>query len=139
RLAESVRGSATSGLLFLRAVLEQAAGEARGDTSTRLALEAFLQAVAAEFAEAAAAKGMRIEVQPGPAVALRGQSAALMHVLRNLVSNAVKYAPVGSTVEIVAEALADRGRAAVLDRGHGVPAHERARPIQPHPALATQP
>src|SRR5690606_19368103 len=39
RLAESVRGSATSGLLFLRAVLEQAAGEARGDTTTRLELE----------------------------------------------------------------------------------------------------
>lgn len=139
RLAESVRGSATSGLLFLRAVLEQAAGEARGDTTTRLELEEALQAVCAEFADAAAAKGMRIEMQPGPAVALRGQSAALMHVLRNLVSNAVKYAPVGSSVEIVAEDLGDRGRVRVLDRGPGVPAHERARLFQRYLPLSTQP
>lgn len=126
RLAASVRGSAASGLLFLQAVLEQAAGEARGETVGVLVLADELGRVLDEFASAAAVRGLRFEPRGADGLRLHGQALALGHVLRNLVSNAVKYAPEGSAIAIEAERLPDRGRIRVLDRGPGIGEAERA-------------
>lgn len=139
RLATSVRGSAASGLLFLQAVLEQAAGEARGEAVGVLDLGVELRRVLEEFATPAAARGLRFSRQGDEGLRLRGQPLALAHVLRNLVSNAVKFAPEGSLVEFEAETLPDRGRLRVLDRGPGVPEAERGALFQRYVPLSPTP
>jgi signal transduction histidine kinase len=139
RLAASVRGSAASGLLFLQAVLEQAAGEARGEAVGALDLGAELRRVLEEFATPAAARGIRFARHGDDGLQLRGQPLALAHVLRNLVSNAVKFAPEGGLVEFDLETLPDRGRLRVLDRGPGVPEAERGALFQRYVPLSPTP
>lgn len=63
--------------------------------------------------------------------AVVGDVDVLARALRNLLENAAKYAPPGSTVAV--RAFADRGEVVieVADRGPGVPAAERAAVFQP--------
>jgi signal transduction histidine kinase len=55
---------------------------------------------------------------------ITGDRDQLARVLTNLVSNALKYSPAGSTVELRARALADGVEVAVEDEGPGIPAHQ---------------
>ena len=52
---------------------------------------------------------------------------AVERILANLVSNAAKYSPEGSTVTIIAEPGVDVARLVVADEGPGIPAEERRR------------
>ncbi len=51
----------------------------------------------------------------------------IAQVLTNYLSNAVKFAPAGSTVEVVLEEHGQRVRTTVVDTGPGVPEHFRPR------------
>ncbi|MCB9730176.1 MAG: CHASE2 domain-containing protein [Deltaproteobacteria bacterium] len=51
----------------------------------------------------------------------------LGQVVANLVSNALKFSPEGDRVEVRLEALADRARVSVSDRGPGIPVEARPR------------
>ncbi len=85
-------------------------------------LEAVVQSVATDFADAVAAKGGRLEIAIAPAARRVISDAARLHdVLRNLLENAVNYSPDGATVTI--EASRDDGAITlrVLDRGPGIP------------------
>src|SRR5688500_17767618 len=50
---------------------------------------------------------------------------AIERILANLVSNAAKYSPEGSTVTIAVESTRDAARLIVADQGPGIPAEER--------------
>lgn len=52
-------------------------------------------------------------------------------ILRNLVSNAVKYSPEGAPVTVTVEGDATRLRVAVADRGIGIPVTDQARLFEP--------
>jgi len=54
-----------------------------------------------------------------------------LRVLVNLLENAVKYSPLGSTIELGAERVGDEIRLAVADRGAGVRAGEEERIFEP--------
>jgi signal transduction histidine kinase len=58
---------------------------------------------------------------------IRGDSKLLFHAFSNLISNAIKYSPPGSPVEVSAQA--DQGwlTVQVLDHGIGIPARDRER------------
>jgi signal transduction histidine kinase len=56
---------------------------------------------------------------------IEGDSKLLFHAVSNLVSNAVKYSPAGSLVEVSARTKDDRVIIAVRDRGMGIPDSER--------------
>ncbi|HEX5827387.1 MAG TPA: GAF domain-containing sensor histidine kinase [Candidatus Limnocylindrales bacterium] len=57
---------------------------------------------------------------------IEGEETYVEQVLRNLLSNAAKYSPVGSTVEIRVERTGDEVAVRVLDQGSGVGADEVA-------------
>jgi PAS domain S-box-containing protein len=60
-------------------------------------------------------------------VQVRADSDRLMQVLANLLSNAAKFSPPGSEVQVKVERLGARVRVAVKDRGTGIPEEFRSR------------
>lgn len=66
---------------------------------------------------------LQLTAEPGQLVA--GSTLAVERVLTNLVGNAAKYSPAGSTISIRVEGAADLVRLVVDDEGPGVPEQER--------------
>jgi len=90
--------------------------------------KADLRTICAEVAEFAAplalAKGKNIALSGSDAsVWVNGNPEMLSRAIRNLVENAINYAPPGTTVEIVVESS---GMVRVLDEGPGIKEEERA-------------
>jgi two-component system phosphate regulon sensor histidine kinase PhoR len=85
-------------------------------------------AVVADLAPTAEARSQRmlVVVTPG-AESVRGDPAKLHDALRNLVSNAITYAPEHTTITIDAIETADRVAISVSDEGPGIPDDELAR------------
>jgi signal transduction histidine kinase len=100
-----------------------------------------LRALAEQVAdEQRAATGRAVLVEASGDVSVAGDEQALGRALTNLVSNAVKYSPADTTVQIrvSAEQTPEFGATAVLevcDRGPGIPADERERAFEPFERL----
>lgn len=63
----------------------------------------------------------------------------MLQVLSNLVSNAIKYSPSGSTVRVETQNNGNRVRINVIDQGEGIPEDERSLLFQPFSRLSTRP
>jgi two-component system sensor histidine kinase QseC len=79
--------------------------------------------VVAELAPAALAKNVEIELCAAQPVSILGYADLIGVLLRNLVDNAVRYSPAGSTVRVEVT----HGRIDVSDQGPGIPLEERAK------------
>ncbi len=79
------------------------------------------------FAPLAAARRMTVASAIAEGVRARVDPGALRQILLNLLDNAVKYGPAGSTVSVALEAAPDLVRIIVEDSGPGVPAGFRER------------
>jgi two-component system sensor histidine kinase QseC len=83
--------------------------------------------VIAELAPLALAKDVDIELRgPGPA-SVKGHRELLSVLLRNLVENAVRYSPHGSSVNVDVVSSDEGATLSVMDEGPGVTPDERAR------------
>ncbi len=91
------------------------------------ALTELLDGLRAEFQAAAEGKRLVLEVVDCGAW-VRSDRNQLGRMLRNLVSNAVKYTDAGGVVRVSCDELVDRVRIAIVDNGIGVPP-ERQREI----------
>ncbi|MBI2709064.1 MAG: HAMP domain-containing histidine kinase [Actinobacteria bacterium] len=80
---------------------------------------------AAEFAAPAAARGLRLEAEPGTDLWVVGDRVALRQALDNLLANAVRLAPAGSEVRLATGRRDAWLWAAVADQGPGIPAEQR--------------
>ncbi len=60
-----------------------------------------------------------------------GDETAIVQVIRNLCTNAAKYSPVGSTIEVRLDSTAEAVRVRVLDRGSGIREQEAAHLFDP--------
>ena len=69
----------------------------------------------------------RIELRLTPDVEAFTDPEAVERILGNLLSNAAKYSPPGSTITVTVEPSGTRALLAVADEGPGIPAEERAR------------
>jgi len=84
-------------------------------------LAALARGVAESFREAAAARGLALEVEVGTApIPVRGDAAMLERALANLVDNAVKYTQAGS-VRVAAGGSGETAWCEVRDTGPGIP------------------
>ena len=85
-------------------------------------------AVVADVTPALSERGQRVEVTIGPgAETVRADPAKLHDALRNLVANAVTYAPEHSTIRIGAERTGTRVAISVEDDGPGIPDEDLSR------------
>ncbi len=70
-------------------------------------------------------RGVRLEVRELGDMSVRGDREALVLMLRNLVGNAVRWTPPGTTVETTIDGRAEHLVVSVSDRGRGVDPAER--------------
>ena len=86
------------------------------------------ETVVADLTPAAAERGQRIEVTIAQgAETVRADPAKLHDALRNLVANAISYAPEQSTIRIDAERAGARVAISVADEGPGIPDEDLSR------------
>lgn len=93
-----------------------------------------LMQVAQSHEAVAGSAGVRLVVESPDGLWLRADMQRLQQVLGNLVSNALKFAPRDSTVELQAQRhgrrMGDRVRLCVTDHGPGIPEHFRDKIFQ---------
>jgi len=130
RMAESIRSSADSGMLFLQAFLEQQEHVAHGAEVEPLPVRMVLCEAVDLLGRKAADKGITLELQEHETIIVSGLRAGVAHVLQNLVSNAIKYSPRDSHVTICAAQTARTGRMLVMDRGPGIREEDQANLFQ---------
>ncbi len=139
QLGASIRSSANAGLLFLQAVLDQAAGEVQGEKMEPLPAAQVVQDALDGFMDQAKGKDIRFDLRLDKQLLLRGQRLAVGHVLQNLLSNAVKYGPRGSIVTVTAVRHHHSGWLQVMDQGPGVSEREQPLLFQRFVTLSSQP
>lgn len=83
-------------------------------------LTAVLNEVIESLTHFADAKNMKISLKSPFSLPMK-TSPFIEHVFLNLISNAIKYAPAGSEIEVHAEEDKNKVRVSVKDRGEGVP------------------
>ncbi len=93
------------------------------DITERVDLRAVAMEAISALAPLAVNRGLHLALTGAPAGPIRGNNAALVVALQNLIENALGYAPPGTTVEVE---LTNGNILRVLDRGPGVPEPERA-------------
>lgn len=87
----------------------------------------------------AATKRASVVLVDRPDVILRADPDRLRQVMDNLISNAVKYGPMGGTVTVRAEPLEGCWRVSVQDEGPGIREEERERLFQYFGRLSSRP
>ncbi|OZI36073.1 hypothetical protein CEG14_13645 [Bordetella genomosp. 1] len=73
---------------------------------------------------------LRIETLADPALRLSGDRALLFQALINLLDNAIKYAPAGSTITLLARPHAAGVELGVADEGPGIETDQRGQAVQ---------
>ena len=107
----------------------------------RVELSHALDEVRATFEPQARRKNIALRfAEAGPGLAVQADRSALRQVCDNLLSNALKYSPGGTSVRVAAaRAEGGRVRLCVRDEGPGVRADEMARLFQRYTCLSARP
>ncbi|MBW3560731.1 MAG: CHASE3 domain-containing protein [Proteobacteria bacterium] len=71
--------------------------------------------------------GVKFVLEPGPEVEVKADPDRLVQVATNLLSNAAKFSPVGSVVEVTVSGDEHGARASIRDHGPGIPESFRHR------------
>ena len=80
------------------------------------------------YAPQAAARSVRVELNPDPAthsVPFRGQSEPLLRLFTNLLLNAIRHSPEGGTISLEMSKAGRLIRVTVADQGPGIPLQDR--------------
>ena len=122
-----------SAVARLQATIDQLLAEARGRARTiarRPAdLVALVQDVVAEVGDLAAARGVVLASSTPAALTCALDEPTVRRALFNLLDNAIRHAPGGTTVDVTVAVDADRSQArvTVTDHGPGIPAEQQER------------
>lgn len=112
----------------LGVLVDDVMAAARSDAESRefveLDLGRLLGEVARDFDPSARARSITLETRIAELEPIRGDELALRRAVANLVTNAVRLAPEGSTITLALDRAGDRARIDVIDEGPGIdPAH----------------
>ncbi len=77
-----------------------------------------------EFSSLLHEKGTRLELQASEPVLVKADPQRIMQVIRNLLGNAVKFSPEGSTIQVSLETRGGKARVSVADEGMGIAPEE---------------
>ncbi len=122
-----------SGIEEMTSLIETLLDLQRLDAGVALAMTDFrienlIRAVVEEFRQHAGEQGTSIELHMGPEYpAINGDPDLIRQSIRNLLSNALKYAPDSGPVAVSVRLQDDDLLIAVQDRGPGIPEYERTR------------
>jgi signal transduction histidine kinase len=128
RIAESIR--------FMKSLLDdillmsKAGSPAFSIHLESLDIKAFCHQVLADIAQTVSEYRLHFEC-PEQDVSAITDPKLLRHILTNLLENAVRYSPAGSTVTLSLERQSDRVILRVRDQGIGIPAADHARLFEP--------
>ncbi len=125
RTAELVRGTASRMSRLVDDLLVYARRGAPARDLVPVDLAEVVSEAAEEFAAPAAARALRLAVQPGAEAVVVGDRLALRQALTNLLANAVRLAPEGSTISLRSGADGRRTWMAVADEGPGIAPEHR--------------
>lgn len=100
--------------------LARAEGASGAPSDERVELAALATAVKTEELPLATEAGIRLEVDAPERVVVLGDRVALTSALSNLVENAIKYSPEGTSVRILVSERAGVARLEVEDQGPGI-------------------
>lgn len=106
--------------------------------AVRVDLDALLEQVSTEFTPLAARKQQVLARVP-TALTLLADPRFTLEVARNLVSNAVKYSPIGGRIQVRPLAEGDLAGFEVVDEGPGIPLEERERLFAKFAKLSPRP
>ena len=103
-------------------------------------LEALVRLLVERFDAYGSEKKIRVKLARSEPIEAFGDALAAEHVIENLLSNALKFAPPGSRVQVVTEhGNPGSARVRVLDRGPGIDSAERHRMFQRYVRLSASP
>jgi two-component system sensor histidine kinase/response regulator len=103
-----------------------------------VSLDKVLHSLMTLYQPHAAKKDIHIEAADGTAT-IQADAARFQQALGNLISNAVKYSPLHTTVRVWSEANGETVTVAVADQGPGIPQAERSRLFTPFGKLSPRP
>lgn len=142
-LVESIISACDDSLAFINARLEK---NARELGLARLSVEEIqladvLVPVMQQNSQAATAKEIQLDVvgDGGVGIKVAADYLALVQVIDNLVSNAVKFTPSGGNVWIESKREGDAARIEIRDQGPGLTAEDQAHLFEPYRRLSAQP
>jgi two-component system sensor histidine kinase CpxA len=108
---------------------------AEGDPSSRnltdVPLDDFLREVVDDCTVEAEARGCHLELKAAESLHFRGDRELLRRALENIVRNAIRYAPKGTSIEVTLSTDHDDAEISVRDYGPGVPAAELPKIFKP--------
>ena len=110
------------------------------DAFKPFALDATVRSLVQRYDHYGSEKDIRVELDPTDSVEAFGDPLAVEHVLDNLISNALKFAPPGSRVRVAIEpGNPGTTRVRVLDRGPGITEADQKRLFQRYVRLSARP
>lgn len=145
QLARALHGENQRLLALVQDLLDGSAAESGRLTLARTSVDlaALVREVAAAFADRAAQKRQQIEILAdidAAAATINGDAARLRQVIENLVSNALKFSPAGTTTHLtVRRGASGTVRIDVRDEGPGLTVEDRANLFQRFRRLSAAP
>ena len=139
RLVESIRTSSDSGVLFLQALLDHQNAQEQGVSVHKLSASKLLHETVEVLGRAANAKNIKVSVTLIDDFIVCGHHGGVLHVMQNLLSNALKFSPRDSEVFLAAARFGNRGRLSVIDQGPGVSKSDQERLFQRYVRLSATP
>ncbi|HEX6704377.1 MAG TPA: two-component system sensor histidine kinase CreC [Albitalea sp.] len=106
------------------------------DAPAPVALRTLLDELVASAQAAGAARGLRIDVRPGPDATVEGDAFLLRRAVANLLDNAMDFSPSGGAVEVALTLHRHTVDVSVRDHGPGIPDYAEGKVFEKFYSLA---